>query len=211
MSRIHPLMLAATVVLLALGRAPSAIAQIEITPHVGLYVPLGTLVDEASLTSATLVKRQVGTVMVGTRVYAGLAERVGLRGTIAYAPTQVAVTTVSSTEDIGAGIVLASLRGTYFLTPRTSRLSLHIGSGIGVVDRHGRPWRGIGGTTDLALASSIGGQGGVEGSSIRITFELEHYLTRAQFDGAEHPQKTTSSLHHDLLLSLGIAIAVSGE
>lgn len=210
MPRPHRLVLTAATLILLAGGAQRAAAQIEITPRVGAYLPLGTLLAETDSSSgAELERRQVGTILVGVGLGAGLSKRVGLQATVAFAPSQVAVTGARTTEDIGAGIVLASLRGIYYMSPPTSRLGLYVGTGIGLIERLGGPWRGVAGTTDVGLASSIGGRGGVIGSGIRFAFELEHYMTWVGFNGVEPVRETNGRLHHDVLFSLGLVITVA--
>lgn len=211
MPRLHRLALAAASVTLLVGGAQVAAAQVEITPRVGAYLPLGKLLAETDIASgAPLERRQVGTLLVGLGVGVGLTERIGLQATAAFAPSQVAVTGARTTEDIGAGIVLASLRGIYHLSPRASLLGLHVGTGIGLIERLGGPWREVAGTTDFGLASAIGGRGGlVAGSGIRFMFELEHYMTWVGFRGVEQVPETGGRLHHDVLFTLGMVITVA--
>jgi hypothetical protein len=208
MARCRPLFFSAAALLL-LGGAHRALAQIEVTPRVGAYLPMGTLLAETdSASGATVKRRQVGTLLVGVGLSAGLSERIGLQAAISLAPSQIAITTTRSTRDVGAAVVLGNLRGIYYLTPRSGRLGLHVGTGIGLIERLGGPWRDVAGTTDLGLASSIGGRGGVV-DGIRYTFELEHYMTWVGFNDVEPVSETSGRIHHDVLLSLGLVITVA--
>lgn len=209
MPRLLPLTLLAVV---GVGAAQPLIAQtaFEATPLVGIYIPLGALVDEGPLDAPPLRKRHIGTLLIGFRSGARINPHVGVEASIAYTPSMVAVTDARSTVDRGAGVVLANLRAPFSITADSwvGPWQFHVAPGVGLVSRHGEVWSQYDGTTDVAAVLAFGARVGTPESVIHFRLEVEDYITWAQFT---RETATRSLLHHDLLWSMGIGIPMGGR
>jgi hypothetical protein len=181
--------------------------QIDVTPHLGMYFPLNSVVQEGA---EQLTMRQVSAVVVGGRVAIHAASRLLFEATVNYSPSQVAVSENQRTVDKSAGLMLASARAAFRLgrlKPKTPELQL--GAGVGVVNRFGTAWQSRKGTTDPALVVGLAGRYPLsQHMPIMIRVEIENYITRAQFipsDGGI----STARRNHDTVWSLGFEIPMN--
>ncbi|MBI4544919.1 MAG: hypothetical protein HY703_06985 [Gemmatimonadetes bacterium] len=189
--------------------APSSV--FEVSPHVGLYVSVGALVDEPARGAVGEDRRRhVGSPVVGARMALRTNRLLRLEGSVGYSAGLVAVTDSASTRDWGAGVAFASLRGLLGIRSpaRRGQWSIHGLSGIGVVSRHGAAWSGTRGTTDAALVVGAGAGLSLARSRGNFRLELEDYITEAEF--ARAGGRTRGRVHHDILWSIGFSYPLGG-
>lgn len=186
---------------------------IEATPIVGMYVPIGALVDVDGLADAPLLrKRNIGTLLVGLRSGVLVGPHVGVEVSLAYTPSMVAVTDAVSTIDRGAGVLLLGIRTPFFINGESwaGPWQFSVAPGAGLVKRHGEVWSGYEGTTDLAAILAFGARIGGPTSRVHVRLDVEDYLSWAQFQ-TPSGDRARSLLHHDLVWSMGVAIPVGGR
>jgi hypothetical protein len=210
MRRCHPIQgvvaLVATVTVPAVARA-----QVDIVPALGYYNAVGGFTQqEDDGTGFPPLRRQLGALLLGTRVSFPLSSRLAVQATAGVTPSQVAVSTASGTVDINSGVFLASARALFTvvtLTDGPAHRQVHwdflLGGGVGVVHRAGTAWEQLSGTTDAALVLEAGFGVGA------FRLSIEDYISWAQFDGGE-PTQTRAKMHHDLIGSLGWSIRLGG-
>ena len=183
----------------------SAWGQWEFGPRLGLYVPVGALVDEPAAPAVPgargVEKRQVGSIFLGLRTTVWLARRVGVEGNVAISPSFVAVSDSTGTHDKVANVVLTDVRGLLSLTPGRS---VYVGAGIGLIDRNGAVWAGTPGTTRPALLLSAGARTPIR-SPMSMRIEVEDHISTAELDQAQ-PGRVRP--HHDFLWSIGVVIPI---
>jgi hypothetical protein len=184
-------------------------AQIDFTPHVGMYFPLNPVVNEGA---EVLTMRQVSAVVFGGRLAYHLSRHWLIETTLNYTPSPVAVSENDRTVDLSAGLVLMSARASLRLgrlKPKTPELQL--GAGLGVVNRFGSAWRSRSGTMDPAAVLGLAGRYPLSRHMpINIRMEIENYITRAQFPSSDGSNGTTARRNHDTIWSLGFEIPMSG-
>lgn len=205
---------AAVVVASALAVPASGVgaqSRIEVTPHVGMYVPLRPVVQEVSTSGELrLRRRQLGAAMVGGRVALRATTHFQVEGAVHVSPSSVAVTDETQTFDAGGAVILASTRLVYLARPKAMRGAngaIHLAVGGGVIERFGGAWRGIGGTQDFAMVLGGGARWSISRHPpITIKLEVEDYVSRAQF--RDHRDATTRPrLSHDTVWSMGLILA----
>ena len=125
--------------------AVTAHAQIEIAPYVGAYRPTSILGSGAGVA----VKQQ-RSIALGIRVTHWWPGRLGIEGTLGYAPSRLnglctqsppceppsnPVSGIRGNET--AHVITASVDGLLRVTPPRSRVGLHVGAGLGLVTHGG--------------------------------------------------------------------------
>jgi hypothetical protein len=203
---------------LALAALPpsAGVAQVQISPSIGLYVPHGSSLMEAPQQlgeSTTFRKKAVGGPVFTTRMAAWLRPHFGLEGSLAYSPALIAVRSGSGTvRDVDQNLFLASARSVFRINPDSIRnnLQFHLASGLGYVKRTGAAWSDtpqVG--TPIAFVIAAGAQTrlGYHGPR-RLIFrlELEDYISFLDFDSGSQMRPR---LYHDLIWSLGVGFPIN--
>lgn len=197
-----------------IGPVPAAgQAGWEVTPHLGFYVPTGSVVDvEGSEGTESLRMRHQSAGLVGVTV-GWTGGHLALEGRLAYSPSAVAVRDASTTTDVTAGVFLGVARA--MLRLRTSadpgEWNAQAGAGFGAIGRAGAAWSGFEGTTDLALVLAAEGHYPF-GVSTPLEFRLgiEDYVTTAGFRRTDLGT-VGEGVHHDLVITLGISLGTGGS
>jgi hypothetical protein len=182
----------------------------EVTPHFGMYTPVGLLVKGVDATDESrFQRRQLGGVMIGGRMALRTNHTFGLEASAAFAPAQVAITDRSRTVDLGGSVTFASVRSVVRVhgSVKGGEWSFHLGPGAGVVHRAGAAWDQTNGATDGALVLTGGGRLGRLNSGKAFRFDVEDYVTRAAFhDGTVLSE---ARVHHDVIWSFGMSIPLT--
>ncbi|MSR07700.1 MAG: hypothetical protein EXR93_11635 [Gemmatimonadetes bacterium] len=183
--------------------------EVRFSPGIGVYMPLGgPMIDEPGLR-----KQQIITGLAIGRLVFWFHPRFGIEGAMQYGKGQVAVrdsTAARVVSDLRATLWLANLRALVRLTPDTHRrLSMYVGSGLGVVGRSGQAFLDTPATPDESVVFVAGGTAvlgkGKRGPAFR--FELEDNVSRSQFN-VGLPNQTRALTHHDIIWSLGLSFAL---
>ena len=183
--------------------------QFEFTPNIGMYIPVGLLVEGRDITDNSFVRRrQLGALIIGARIGTHPTRTFGVEGSATFSSTMVAITDRDSTLDISANVIMASARGVARVSGAFARgaWGFYVSPGVGLVRRNGTAWSSTAGTTDGALVLAAGARLGRLNSSKAFRFDVENYITRAAF---HHP--TTESrprIHHDVVWSLGMSLPI---
>ena len=191
-------------------------AQWEVGPRLGVYVPLGPLIKEGSLSnpSGLSEKSLTGTLLVGAEAVFRATERLSLAATVLFGPSMVAVTDSFGTTDHRSPVLLSAARLIVPVTSVKSLWSLYLGGGAGVVSRGGSEWRYYSGAMAPAFVASVGVGAPLYGLGVRKPYppprvvmraEVVDYISRAQFDKGL-PTQTTARWHQDVTLSVLIAL-----
>lgn len=183
-----------------------AAAQIEITPAIGMYVPVGNLF-KGDLQNGAETRQQVASGLIGFRVAAWTNRRLGLEGGFAFSPSQVAVTRSSGTHDVTGGVVLANARAVYALSPYEALWGFRVAAGVGVVHRSGSAWETTLGGTAPALALAFSARSRMRKTNVTMRLELEDYILFNAFD-QELPYTTGAKIHHDMTWSIGVNVPI---
>jgi hypothetical protein len=214
---------------------PPAVAQVELTPYVGIVVPTGTLYEVERYFTIVPTDDPIESwqhrpnVNVGTRLTWWLSSRFGLEGALSFSPS-----------DIGAGsgdeqpsripreaTLLTATGRALVQLGLNDGTRLHLAAGLGVLS-HGGP--------AFATAEGTSGLTGVLGAGldvklaphISIRFDLEDYLSSSDltwplYDDTSRrrqgnttgpavapPVTTNASLNQYFVLSAGSAITLPG-
>jgi hypothetical protein len=192
--------------------------QTDVGFNVGFYNPNGALVQRGSKGDGTgtyLQLRQQNTLALGANVIVWPASKFGIAGSIAFSPTDVARSDSNGTHDFTSSVLLASVRAIYAFTPmrfkplpgkRETPWGFYVGLGVGIANRSGAIWAYSSGLTSPALILDLGTQTAV-GSRAILRFDIEDYLSRAQFDKGLSTQ-TDARIHNDVLFSLTVSYRV---
>ena len=184
--------------------------EIEVTPSIGMYIPVGLLVEGHDVTDNSAVRRrQLGALLIGASIGLNTTRTLGIELSGTYSPTMVAITDRDSTLDISAGVLMASLRGVARVSGKFSRgrWGFYVAPGIGVVRRHGVAWSESAGTTDRAVVLAGGARLGKLNSSRAFRFDVTNYITRASFEHST--ERSPPRIHHDVVWSFGVALPVT--
>lgn len=202
------LLLVACAAFLVPGAARAQV--IEITPKVGMYIPVGLLVEGRDITDNSFVRRrQLGALLIGASIGLRPTRTLGVEVVGSYVPTMVAITDRDSTLDIRSNVMMASIRGVARVSGKMSRgeWGFFVAPGIGVVRRHGVAWSESAGTTDRALVIAGGARLGKLNSSSAFRFDVTDYITRASFEHST--ERSAPRIHHDVVWSFGIAVPIT--
>ena len=183
--------------------------ELRFSPGLGVYLPVGgPMIDEPGLR-----KQQIITGLAINRLVFWFSRKFAVEGAVQLGKGQVAVrdsTAARVVSDIRANLWLANIRGLYRVTPDTQRrLSMYVGTGIGVVGRGGQAYIDTPATPDPSVLFVVGATAvlgkGKRGPAFRI--ELEDNVTRTQFNVGQANQ-TRPRTHHDIIWSLGVSFAL---
>lgn len=201
----------------ALFAPVTALAQTDVGFSVGFYSPIPALVQRGSRnTPATYFQqRQQGTLALGANVIVWPSRKIGIAGSINFSPSDVALTDTTGTHDHTSSALLASVRAIYAFSPmsfkplpghRETPWSFYVGAGVGIANRSGAVWNYSSGLTSPALVTNLGVRTAVGNRAI-LRFDVEDYLSRAQFDKGLSTQ-TEARTHNDLMFSLSLSYRV---
>jgi hypothetical protein len=183
---------------------------LKFSPTLSLSLPFGgPFIDEASLH-----KQQVTSALLSLRLGYNITPAFGLEAGVAAGRGLVAVRDSSnSVHDIPANLFLSNLKGVLTVNPRVRNgIHMHVASGLGLIGRWGRAWRD---TRPSAIVPAwVIGFGGnarlTQRGPVEFRFELEDYVSRAQFN-IGLPTETRPLLHHDIVWSLGVSFPIMGR
>jgi hypothetical protein len=193
-------------ILLAAAAPQSVAAQIEITPALGMYWPVGDLFT-GDLDNGGETRQQVAAGMIGFRLAAWPTRRIGLEGGLSFSPSQVAVSRASGTRDITGSVVLANARAVVALSPRSAIWGFHAAAGVGVVHRSGSAWETTLGGTSPALTLAFGARSRMRRTNVTMRLELEDYILFDQFDqGLSYT--TGARVHHEVMWVVGVNVPI---
>ena len=181
---------------------------VEVTPHFGMHMPVGLLLEGRDQTDNSFVRRrQLGAISIGARFTVLLHERFALESNTTYSPGLVAITDRDRTVDLGGRVLMGHVKGLFRVAQTESRWSFWAGSGVGLVSRHGDGWDGTGGTTDAALV--LAGKARLRrlNSNKAFTLAVEDYVTRAAFLNTN--ASASPRIHHDFVYSFGMSIPLT--
>lgn len=193
-------------------------AQVEVAPALGTYIPLGGGWTQESDggTGFAPNRRQRAAHMLATRVSVWTSRRLAFEGTVAYSPSQVAVSVDGRTTDIAGGVLLASARALFKLTTLKdgyaddpTHWDVIVGAGGGLVHRGGTAWENTKGVTVPAAVLTAVVAAPLAGS-LTWRVGLEDFISWTQFD-AGLPSQTRARLHHDLIGSLAVVVPLAGR
>lgn len=193
------------IVLAALAPHPAA-AQIELTPAIGMYWPVGDLF-KGDLQNGAETRQQVAAGLVGVRLAARSAKRLGFEGSLAFSPSQVAVSRSTGTHDVTGSVMLASARAVYALSPHDALWGFRVAAGMGVVHRSGSAWETTLGATNPALALAFSARSRMRKTNVTMRLEFEDYILFNQFD-QELPYTKGAKVHHDATWSVGVNVPI---
>ena len=195
---------------------PSAApAQVEVAPTLGFYFPLGkwTHVSDGG-TGFAPRRRQLPAHMLAARFSAWTSRRLAVEGTLAYSPSQVAVSVDRSTDDIRGRVFLASARVLFKAVTlvdgpagRGETWEVILGAGPGLVHRGGSAWQNTSGVTEPALVLTASTRAPLAGS-VMWRVGLEDFISWTEFDVGQ-PSQTRARLHHDLIGSLSVVVRLA--
>lgn len=192
----------------------SANAQkVEFTPVLGMYTPMGLLVEGRDPVDNSLFRRrQLGALSTGARIGLRTSNMFGIESSFMISPSQVAITDRTRTTDIAGPVALASIRGVFKVNGELGQgaWSFHLAPGLGVVHRYGSAWQSSSSQTDRAYVLAAGWRLGRLHSDRAFRFDVEDYVTRFSFNNSD-TQPTSARLHHDVMWSFGLAIPVKGR
>ena len=211
---------AAVTVAIAIGLSAPATGlaqQTDVGLSVGFYSPLGSMVESGVKTSPLTYfqQRLQGTLSLGANVVVWTSSRLGIAGSINVSPSDVAQTDTSGTHDYASTVVLANVRVLFAFTPmlfkplpghRELPWSFYVGVGAGFANRSGAIWAYSSGLTSPALVLNVGVRTAM-GSRVVLRFDVEDYVSRAQFDRGLSTE-TAARTHNDLMISLSLAYRV---
>jgi hypothetical protein len=216
--------------LLVVCSLPSGVVAqvvVDLVPYLGLYVPM------ASLPGGVL--KQDLSEALGTRVTVWLGDRLGIEGTMNYAPSSDVTRTqancgfanCSFPGPRGANITATSVKAIVRLSPPGNAMTLHVGGGVGSVGYDGEAYGGsqfIGGghgvTSDVAWIMNAGAVFRL-GPRIALRLDAENYLFGINFPcrccpsygvcwGVSSGDGSRSARQADLVCSLGLAVRLAG-
>lgn len=214
----------APMVLTSPAKAQQA-GRIEVTPVVGLYLPVGTLIEVVDPGSGLGVKFEQQTAFtVGGRVAYWLSPQVALEGAVGYVPGDIKLTIVGTgqtpdpSQTEGGRVLAFSGRVRYRVA--AGRPAFHVLGGVSVVSRYGNLWDllqqngiTITGRTDVGAVLGVSLSLPVSpGFDFRA--DIEDHVHQAKFtldDGMNPPENTDSRWQNDLVLSVGLAIQLGGR
>ena len=189
--------------------APAAVAQtLEVTPHLGLHMPVGLLLEGRDQTDNSFVRRrQLGATSIGARLALNALPRFTMEMAASYSPGLVAVTDRDATVDLGGHVFMGHLKGLYRFAKSESGWSFWGGGGPGIVSRYGEGWVGTRGTTDVAAVIAGKARLGKLNSNKAFILAIEDYITRAAFQNTNTSAR--ARIHHDVVYSFGMSIPIA--
>jgi hypothetical protein len=196
---------------LALCHMPkAATAQtFEITPNLGMHMPLGLLMEGTDpVDNSLLRRRQLGAVTIGGRI-ALRTPRITIESSGTFSPGLVAITDREATRDLTSLVFMGNVKALYRIAGQMQHghWSFHAGPGMGVLHRYGEGWDDTAGTTDVAFVMAGRARLARLNSNKAFMFTVEDYVTRAAFRGSIEDARPR--MHHDVIYSFGMSIPIS--
>jgi len=196
------------------SRAP---AQVELSPAIGLYWPIGEWTQQSDGgTGFTSRRHQIPAVALGARLTVSASKLLAFEGSFAFSPSQVAVSSAGGINDITAGVFLASARAMFNVAKLADghpddqvAWDLKFGAGVGLVHRGGSAWENTSGVTAPAIVFSAAARTPLAGP-VMLGLGLEDFVSWAQFDKGL-PSQMRARLHHDIIGSLSVVVRVGGR
>jgi hypothetical protein len=174
-----------------------------VTPFLGMYVPLGSLVADSMVRL-----RPVGAPVIGSRLTFQPWSMFGIEASLGWSPNLIAQSDFKRTIDIEGGLWLASLRTrANFASGPHDELVLVLSPGVGLLHRYGGAWNGMSGTTDAALLLAGGIRFHDKDLPITFVLDLEDFVTRTGFVDLAGV-RYGGIVHHDFVWSLGVSLDV---
>lgn len=186
-------------------------SQWEVTPGIGLYLPLGSVVAVSGPAEVeTLDMRHLPTAMAGARI-GGRLGAFSLEIGAEYSPSLVAVRDAEETSDVSSAVLFGSAR----LLARVAGdgagpgWSFRVGGGPALLARWGDAWEGFAGTTDLAFTAGV--VAGFEPRRLPVAFRLEvaDYVYDARF-GTRDGQTLGTGIRSELIWLVGVTLDFDG-
>ena len=182
--------------------------KIEITPHLGMHMAVGLLLEGRDVTDNSFVRRrQLGAVTLGARFTLHATDRFHIESNTTYSPGLVAVTDREQTVDLRGRVFMGHVKGLYRFAQIEDSWSFWVGTGMGVVSRHGDGWSGMRGTTDAALVLAGKARLARLDSNKSFVLAIEDYVTRAAFENTN--ATANPRIHHDVVYSFGMSIPLT--
>ncbi len=185
--------------------------DVRVSTSLGVYLPLGF--GGALIVEPGFEKHQIQAGVLFGRMALRVHPRLSVEGELGYGRGMVAIRDSSRARvvsDIKSALWTTNVRALYWVIPNNERrLSMYVGSGVGLLGRSGEafvdtPAKTRGALLALAGASTILGRRN-HGPSIR--FELEDHITWAQFN-VGLPNQTRARTVHDIIWSVGLSFRV---
>lgn len=212
------LVVAALAAIVTLPLAVVAQVSYEVAPYVGLYLPLGAMLQawppSPGFSGSGQTVTQRTSLALGGHVTAWLSHRVGLEGTLSYAPSGVNMTCGDPNGCARDGRVLVgSVRVVMPLTFVGILRAVHVGGGIGVVDHGGPAYKSVSGTTSAAPTVGAGVALRVAGSTLlRVDAEDSWFRSQLGYQNScvhvdavcRAVESSMLGSQHDLILSVGL-------
>lgn len=212
----RPVLAAAVFCFLASVLAPGSVhAQkrsgvVRLSPSLGLSLPFGgPFINEMDLH-----KQQVTSAILSARLEYAFMPFLGVQVGLGAGRGLVAIRdSLNQVRDVPATMVLSHIKGTLWINPHIhDGVIMHVSTGLGLIGRSGKAWRDTkpGGIVP-AWVVSLGGDARLSRRGpVEFTFELEDYISTAQFN-VGLPTETRPLLHHDIIWSLGISFPIMGR
>lgn len=184
---------------LALVAAPQVSeAQVSVTPFVGYYAPLGTLIEDGG---SEVFSTQSAMVFGGRLGFASTGP-LGFEATVAYSGAGLE----SGGEEADGNVMILSGRALYRLGGLGPSGTLHAGAGLAYIMRGGDVWDDIesadvDGVDDFGGTIGLGAQFSLS-QMMSIRVDVEDFI----YNGEIHNDvdETDSKLQNDLMLSAGL-------
>ena len=210
--------LAALAAIVTIPLAVAAQVRYEVAPYIGLYLPLGSMLQAIppspgfAGSGSTVTQRT--SLAWGGHVTAWLSHRVGLEGTLSYAPSGVNMTCGDPNGCARDGRVLVgSVKVVMPLAFATILRAVHVSGGIGVVDHGGPAYKSVARTTSAAPTVGAGVALRVAGSTLlRVDAEDSWFRPQLGYENScvhvdavcRAVQWSMLGSQHDLILSVGL-------
>lgn len=204
---------------------PGVAAQVTfaVAPYAGVYLPLGSMLRPSPPSQVftnnygpdvTSVAQRT-TFALGGHVTAWLTTRLGVEGTVSWAPSGVNF----GGENDGYVMTESAKLVLVPLTFIRGLATLHVGGGIGFAEHGGTAYMAVGGATSAVptVGAGIGVKVGASGSLLRIDAEdswfRPHLLLQINCIHVDAvcralQQPNMPGFQHDMILSVGLAFRV---
>jgi hypothetical protein len=183
---------------------PAEKRNIVLTGDLGMYLPLGSLVQDS-----TVRLRGVGTIKFGTRLTVPVRSGFALESSLGWSPSLVAQSDWKETVDLEGGVWLASVRGRMRMyRDATGGTEVFFAPGVGLVHRYGRAWDQMTGKTDAALVLGTSVRYEIPGTRGAFLLSLEDFITRTGFTD-QSGLRYGGRLHNEIVFAVGAAIDVA--
>jgi hypothetical protein len=205
-----------------MNAAGQAKGRVELTPFIGMYLPVADIINISDPTGSglDLAFSQKSAFSLGGRLGYGLSDRAALEGAFGYTSSDVKIDVGGfGSVALGGTVLQGSARVLYRLNAPASPTAWHLVGGVAMISRGGEVWdtlstdsTSVDGRTDFGVV--IGG--GVSlpvGKGLALRIDVEDYVYQAKFtfDLAGSRLDTESQLQNDLVLSVGLAIQLGGR